>query len=248
MTTQTFKIKGIFITIYKSDKPKSRLIIYGIGAPTIPDNGNLPDAELILSAGADVVVPDYIGFGRSRGIFSPANCIKTFLLVHEYFKNKYSEIIIAGRSLGGTYVPLLPKYNPQISKLILIYPAVNQSTQGSFLGEESNKWFVDTLVSGFYGNYHSASRKIWNKHVLENDNFSPMKNIEFLSNSQVFIGHGKKDECINYLKTVNYWKKLTSQFPQNKSNYKLKIFPNGDHGPSTSIQTFSDAFVWYGWM
>ena len=82
--TKLIRIKHIAGMLYVSNVPRNTLVIYGIGAPLMPDSGNLPDARTIMNFDADLFVPDYIGYGRSDGIFTPKNCIKTFLYLYEW--------------------------------------------------------------------------------------------------------------------------------------------------------------------
>src|SRR3989344_7348218 len=83
--TKLIRIKHIAGMLYMSNAPRNTLVIYGLGAPLMPDSGNLPDARTIMSFDADLFVPDYIGYGRSDGIFTPKNCIKTFLYLYDWF-------------------------------------------------------------------------------------------------------------------------------------------------------------------
>ena len=129
--------KAVFVRIgsiggmyYSCGKKASKIIVYAPGGPTVPDNGSWPDAPYILKRGIDLFVPDYIGFGRSDGKFTPKNCIRTLLVLFENFKMgcggisyyhsqkyifKYQDVLFVGRSLGGAYVPLLPRFNKNIT-------------------------------------------------------------------------------------------------------------------------------------
>src|SRR3989344_7754265 len=71
------KISGVFYTV--PGRKTKRIVVYGIGAPVPPDDGKLSDAATILNHDTDLFVPDYIGYGRSQGRFTPKNCVKTFL-------------------------------------------------------------------------------------------------------------------------------------------------------------------------
>ena len=55
------KIEGLAGGIYasKGNKKSDTDEVYSIGAPIMPDFGNLPNAPIITSMGADVFVPDY---------------------------------------------------------------------------------------------------------------------------------------------------------------------------------------------
>lgn len=253
------RIAGMY---YSADLKADSVVVYGVGAPITPDNGSLPDASVILKYGVDLFVPDYIGYGRSDGVFTPEGCIKTFLNLYDTFKKgcvgknyygrsekkfKYKRVIFIGRSFGGAYVPLLPRYNSEIKELGIFCPAVNQKAQGSVIGEETNKEFMQSMKKdGYHYLYRGILDKVWWKHLENEDGLSPMDSIECLSEVKLFIGHGKKDKCIHYLKSVEYYAEILKMFPDKKEQFKLKLYANGDHGLSTTNQAAADFMEWLG--
>jgi hypothetical protein len=250
-------VAGVY---YQCGKKTSKLLIYGIGAPNVPDNGSLPEALEATKYEFDAFVPDYIGFGRSKGKFTPHNCIKTFLVLYEKFKNgtnainlysqkeiflRYKHLVFAGRSLGGAYIPLLPKYNKSINEICVVFGALNQSRQGEMKGEETNEEFLDALsLSGYKYLYRGIDRKIWRHHLDDLDSLSPMDNVKYLTKAKIFIAHGINDECINYQKSIDYYNKLIQCFPKNKSNFKLKIYEKGAHDNQTAVNAVKDFLRW----
>jgi hypothetical protein len=247
---------------YVHERVSDTLIIYGIGAPIPPDNGTLPDAKILMRYDTDIFVPDYIGYGRSDGRFTPLNCIKTFLLLYDAFTNgcitknaytnvktrlSYKRVIIIGRSLGGTYVPLLPRFNKTITELALFCPVVDSKSCGSIPGEESNVDFLRSMrKDGYYHLYRGIVSPVWEKHLENEDDLSPMDNMHFLANAKVFIAHGEKDTCVNYSKSVRYHDELLRLFPKKSKDFLLKIYPDGDHGSSTTNQASENLMRWLG--
>lgn len=263
VSSKFFKIGKIGGVYYTSGLSRLRtMVIYGIGAPIPPDGGHLPDAEVILSFGVDIFVPDYIGFGRSDGIFTPNGCIRTFTKLFEDFTDgcvgnnfysgkervfRYKRVIFIGRSLGGAYVPLLPKYNSGIKELGIFCPAVDQADQGSVAGEETNEDFMKSMkLDGYHYLYRGVLDKVWWDHLENKDGLSPMDNIEYLSSARLFIAHGKKDKCIHYSKSVKYYNKIIKRFPESKKQFKLKLYEKGDHGSLTTSRACGDFLKWLG--
>jgi hypothetical protein len=251
------KIAGVF---YTAGKNRQAIVVYGIGAPIPPDNGNLPDAPVILKHNVDLFVPDYIGYGRSDGIFTPMNCIKTFLNLYEAFKEgcvgvdyyenkkykmKYQRIIFIGRSLGGTYVPLLPRFNKEIKELGIFCPVVDSQSCGLVKGEESNADFLRSMKDG---GYHHLYRGIldpkWKDHLENKDDLSPVDNVGYLKEARLFIAHGKQDKCVHYSKSKAYYQKIMKVFPEEKDQFILKLYPTGDHGPKTTNLASKDFLAW----
>lgn len=259
MKYKFFTINKIAGTFYDSESRSNTLMVYAMGAPNVPDNGNAVIALTVLKAKIDLFIPDYIGFGRTCGIFTPENCIKTLLVLYDSFTKgvsgvnyyesrkkffKYKKILFVGKSLGADYVSLLPRYNPKIKNIGVICGSMDQSEQGKIDPEESNESFVNGLSKDFVHLYRGFNSKIWWKHVNDEDGLSPMDNTNFLFKSKVFIAHGKKDVCVHYSKSVNFYEKLIQVNQKNRKNYKLKLYKNGDHGSNTVKKAVGDYIEW----
>ncbi len=252
------QIRGMFYSV--PGRQTERLVIYGIGAPLPPDSGCLPDAPVILDFDVDLFVPDFIGFGRSKGSFTPKNCIKTFLELHDAFKNgclaknsyqnvarklKYKEIIFVGRSFSGMYVLLLPRFNPKIDKIGAISPILDYQECGKIKGEETPNQFMKAMLDDGYKHlYRGIEAKIWSKHFLNRDSLRPIDNLNFLGNTRVFIGHGARDSNINSIHSLNFHRKLIEKFPDKKEKFLFKLYQSGDHGKSTSSKAVADFLSW----
>lgn len=244
---------------YLSGKITDTLVIYGRGAPVVPDNGNLPEAIILNEYPVDMLVPDYIGNARSGGICTPLNCIKTFLILFEqiqkgclatnYYQKqkirlKYRRVIFVGRSFGGTYVPLLPRYNPQITDLAVIFPAIDNPSCGSVPGEESNQDFMNAMLhDGYRYLYRGICDQIWQDHLEGKDDLLPAMNIKYLQNSRIFIGHGKKDRVIHFSKSEKYFQLLQEKLEKNQST--LVLYPKGGHENQTAIDALRDCLKWF---
>lgn len=258
------QISGMYYAV--PGRKTKRIVVYGIGAPLPPDEGKLSDASVILDYDTDLYVPDYIGFGRSDGKFTPMNCVKTFLSLYEDLtqgvvavcnyedhkvKLQYNEIHFVGRSFGGAYISLLPKYNNKIKNLCLIYPVVDPLTwvphSSCRPGEETYKNFMNSMIHDGYKNlYRGITSILWQNHFKNKDKLSPMNNIKYLKRARVFIGHGGNDNRINFLHSLKYYRMITKKFSSRLSQFKLKIYKNGDHNLKTSNKAIKDYLTWMG--
>lgn len=257
---ELIRIGGIAGILYHRKKLSSNLLIYGYGAPTVPDNGSLKEAEAVMKFDTDFFVPDYIGYGRSDGVLTPRNCVQTFLKLYSAFKNgctavnyykksktqiRYKRIMFAGRSFGGTYVPLLPKFNQEITEICLVFPAIDNKNSGSVKGEETNEDFLRAMrQDGYWHLYRGILSKAWQRHLNTDDALSPMVNIGSLKKAKIFIGHGRNDNCIDHSKSVSYYTKVLDMFPNKKHDINLKIYDNGGHNSETACRILSDFLNW----
>lgn len=257
------RVKNITGAFYQIPGSKNRrLVIYAKGAPTVPDDGKAVDVPVILDYEVDLFIPDYLGYGRSEGAFTPEGCIQTLLNLYEYFtkgcelvsnygklkiQTKYKEIYFIGMSFGGAYVPLLPRFNPKIKNICLLCPVLDYKSQGKIKKEEKITDFMDAMTKdGYQHLYRGITDTIWKKHFKNNDGFSPMDNIQFLKNSKVFIGHGTEDQSIHHSKSIKYYQKLLKLFPHKSENFALKIYKGGDHSSKTTHHAIKDYFSWVG--
>lgn len=258
---QLIRIGQIAGMLYKNSKgPSSNIAIYGIGAPASPDNGRLPDAQPILKFDTDLFVPDYIGYGRSDGVFTPKNCIKTFLKLNDSFIRgcvgksaylstskymKYKNIFFIGRSFGGMYISLLPRFNKKIKNLCLIFPILDYVACGKIKGEEKTSGFMKAMkIDGYKYLYRGIMKPIWKKHLANIDGLCPMKNVRHLKDAKIFIAHGKKDKNINYSHSVKYYSLINNSFIPKKTQTHLRLLENGGHDYITSKHAVLDYFRW----
>ena len=261
---KTIKIGKIVGTYYTCGYKTNVILVWAIGGPTVPDNGKLDAAPFILQNKIDLFVPDYLGFGRSDGIFTPMNCINTLLLTYKHLKDgvagvcsydmsktflKYQRIIFVGKSLGGAYVPLLPRFNKEIKEIGIFCGALDQSEQGKVKGEETNEDFVRTIEDGGYKYLYRGfikNKKLWWNHLNDLDGLSPMDNVQYLKNTKLFIAHGKKDEVIHYSQALKYIEAIKKEFPKSSNQFKLRLYKDGDHGKSTTNKATREFLDWIG--
>lgn len=260
MNVELLKIGQIVGMHYSTKMYSDTLIIYAIGAPIPPDSGTLPDAPFLLRFGTDIFVPDYLGFSRSDGKFTPKNCINTFLLLFKAFKKgclaknayekltiklKYKRIIFIGRSFGGTFIPLLPRFNPGIKEIAIFAPVVDSKSCGSIKGEETNEDFLKSMkYDGYKHLYRGILDKVWIDNLENKDGLSPMDNVRYLENTKLFIAHGKRDKCVHYSKSKKYYEKILEVFPKRKKQFKLKLYSKGKHDFTTTNKASRDFLKW----
>lgn len=246
--TKLIRIKGIVGLLYRNfDEGVDSLVVFAKGAPNIPDDGPLVDAETILDFKVNLFVPDYIGYGKSDGTFTPVNCIKTFLDSYNYFREIYRKVYFIGFSFGGAFLSLLPRFNPEIKNICLISPILDYQSQGKFGGEETVDDFVTSMKKDGYKHlYRGILSTGWINHFNCKDDLYPLKNIKYLGRTKLFIAHGRKDKTIHFSKSVDYYKKIIKSFPGRAKNIKLKLYPNGDHSFRTRRLAIRDYFVFAG--
>ncbi len=247
-------VKNRLVASYaRSGNPNGTLVIVAIGAPNAVDIDSLRNADLLTAAGYDVLVPDYYGFARSGGRFTPQNSIKTLLDARKYAMGgewtvaysgeskilEYSNIVFLGLSYGGGVVPLLPKFCPEIDTIGLFYPVTDYRSFGKRgVKEETVEDFLRALKTGFRPLYRGIDDPVWTRQFDDALRLTPMLETAYLKNVRVFLAHGTEDESIYYKKTAEYAAKLRSEFPRNDIEYRE--YPGLQHGFSTMLPATED--------
>ncbi len=258
------KIGGIVGNLYTSGSKKNTVVIYGKGAPSIPDSGNIDVAPTILARNLDLFVPDYIGFGRSDGKFTPMNCINTFLKLNRGFRNgctgidygsmtnfrlKYKRVVNIGASFGGRFLPLLPRFDKSVKEICILYSAMDVSEYGNLgMPEEKISDFMRVMRNaGYYHMYRGIKSMTWKRHWANQDDLAPVNNIRYLKNIKVFIAHGILDDDINYVRSKQYYDRIAQAFPEKAGKtLVLKLYKAGNHGSATAIPAIKYYLKWIG--
>lgn len=260
--THTLRIGKITGVLYKRPSKTNTIVILGKGAPSVPDNGGNPIADVAIANGSDVFIPDYIGNGRSEGRFTPMNCVRTFLVLYDGFvkgctgtdyfnmrkmKLKYGRVIPAGTSFGGRFLPALHRFNNNIKEICILYSAMDVTKYGNLgVHEESHADFNRTMEKAGYRHlYRGIMSKEWERHWFNKDSIAPVNCIRNLKDVDVFMAHGMLDEDINYRRSVEYYNRITGMFPEKKGKTAvLELYKNGTHGPETGKLGLRDFFKW----
>lgn len=256
------KIGSIVGNLYTRGSKKDAIVIYGKGAPGVPDSGSIDVAETILSRGIDLFVPDYIGFGRSDGRFTPMNCVNTFLELNKAFKRgctgidyssmksfrlKYKRVINIGASFGGRFLPAVARLDKSVKEIGILYSAMDVTEYGN-LGKPEEKItdFMRVMKnSGYHHMFRGILENNWKRHFANKDDIAPVNNIKCLKDIKVFIAHGMLDDDINYVRSKQYFEKIAKTFPEKVGKtLVLKLYRNGGHGKTTAIPAIKDYLKW----
>jgi hypothetical protein len=259
--SQFLRVKTIGGMFYSNDRKNHTLIIYAGGAPTNQDTGNMREADEIMKYRCDMFAPDYIGFARSDGTFTPKNCVITFTTLNREFKNgtvgtnyyghvkkrmKYKRIVFIGKSFGGRYIPLLPKFDNTIKELGIVCPALNTGSYKTRNNEESTEDFMNAMKqNGYIHLYRGITRKEWVRHLQDKDSLAPLSNIKYLERARLFVAHGTEDASINYKNSITYYEKIIRMFPEKTNEVKIRIYENEDHR-SVAVPAVKDFMKWLG--
>ena len=250
---ELLKFWKLIWAFYRAKNPLHKLIIVWIWAPNLVDVDNLRNAYILTDAWYDVIVPDYYGFCRSEGKFTPMNSIRTFLdtkkffsdwiatnvYTWENFKISYKDFIFLGLSYGWGAALLLPKFDKTIKKIWVFYPITNYTSLGKYWGkEETVEDFLNSINLWFKKIYKWINLPVWEKHFEDKTNLIPLENIKYLKNTTLFLAHGTKDISICYEKTKEFYEKLKKLNPQ--GNYCCNLYENLWHGKETMIPATID--------
>ncbi len=238
----------VIATLYYHKDYKYTLIRTA-GAPTVPERKSLAHLAVAEEKKTNIIIPDYIGFGRSSGIFNLKNCVKTVvdcidfangrlkgkeLIDGKDIKLNSKKVLVVGSSFGGGVVPLIRKFYPNIKDLKyvgLLYPVTDWEKLGNNeFGPEEDMDKFDKLMTNVYFNiYNGYEKSEFYQFVRKNKEYlkkyNPIDNTNLLKDSTVFIAHGNKDNTINWERSRDYYNKLNSEGTKTYFN----LFRNSGH-------------------
>ena len=182
-----------------------------------------------------MIRPDYYGFGRSGGFFSPKNCIQTAYDTIQTFRQMipvfsvydkqeivpplYEEIVVVGFSYGGWIASMMPKFDPLIQDVVLIAPWLAYEDMAMIdKPEESDEEFVRLYSLVYKHLYRVDPQQDPYDALLDIKSVFPMQDWEHLRDSKVFVVHGSGDKVIWSGRSEQFIKQLLAINPI--GNYK----------------------------
>lgn len=199
--------------LYKTPNPKG-VFVYFHGR-----GGNLASwssvAQQLVGRGYDVLMMDYRGFGKSRGLLSEEALCRDAVLMYEYALNRYGpdQIVVYGRSLGTGLAIYVASVKP-IQLLILEAPYFNMRDLISLKFPLVPKLFLSLIL----------------KYPLRADRW-----IENVS-ANVEIFHGTEDQLIPYHNSELLYKLAA----KHNSKAHLTIIPGGTHNDLTYHEEYNE--------
>lgn len=171
-------------------------------------------AEELTSFGFDVFVPDYRGYGRSKGRRTEEILFKDALLCYKKVLELYPEdkVCIYGRSLGTGMASWLSVHTHPAA-IVLETPFNN-------LVEVAKRHLVIVPV------------KYLMRYTFKNEVYLKK------STSPILIAHGTKDKIVHYKLALELYKNV-----QSHADVEMLTIPGGGHGNLNRFPVFREALV-----
>ena len=187
-------------------------MVYLSGAPTVPSDKS-QEALLVAKSWFDLISPDYYGYGRSDGFFSPKNCIQTAYDTLQTFRQQipvisvyspdelflpcYDEIIILWASYGGWIATAMPKYDELIKEIVLLYPwFASEDTNTLWYPEEDDEMFLRQFLLGYKSLYRFEDIVSPFDGLISLWALNPRDDLSYLKDTKIFVWHGTADDVI----------------------------------------------------
>ena len=189
-----------------------KLVIRNGGAPSLPSSMD-KEALLFSQFGFDLVRPEFYGYARSAGVFSPKNCIQTIYDTIQIFKQQlpilsvyedaeittpvYDEIVIIGHSYGGWISTLIPKFDEIIKEIVLIAPwFAPDDLNKLWYDEETDEEFLRQCLLWYKPLYRFEEWVDPYDGLINLWALNPIHDLSHLSETKVFVWHGSADDVI----------------------------------------------------
>lgn len=235
MTFHLIKYAQGLVGQYFQSEWNSKLVVWLAGAPGMPSSSE-SDAALVAQWWYDFVRPDYYGYARSDGFFSPKNCIQTGYDTIQTFRQKipvfsiyraeeldipyYDEIVVVWASYGGWVAGILPKIDPELKEIVLLYPLFGYDDMGQ-LGyqEETDEEFLRQLALAYKNIYRFEEGRDAYESTLDIWSYNTLSDPSHLMDTSVFLAHGTADQVIWVGRTQQFFKQLLAMNPWGDYSY-----------------------------
>jgi len=184
------------VMFYAKD-PKGVIAYYHGQGVNIETKGHIV-ADIFVPRGYDVMIMDYRGFGKSRGMMTEKDLYDDTLVGYDYLKGRYGEkdIIVYGCSLGTSMATFVASQrSPKM--LILESPYFNMIELGCYAKPYLPKWVITLILK-----YHMRTDLFMNSVT-----------------SPVHIFHGTRDRTIPY----DFGKKLHNHINDDVASQLITI-------------------------
>ncbi len=219
---------------YYQNPGNTKLAILLSGAPGMP-KWSEDDAAILAQWWFDLIRPDYYGYARSDGFFSPKNCIQTAYDTIQTFRQMmplldlygneeilapfYDEIVVIGSSFGWWIAAMMPKFDASIWEIVLLYPRLAPDNMG-LLGyaEESDEEFLRQYT--FHKHiYRFADGMDPFEAMIDIGELSPLVDYSHLQDTKVFIWHGTADDVVWSWRSQQFTDQLLAMNPAGEYKY-----------------------------
>lgn len=237
-----FAYKEVVGYAYHNEGNKTAILVCK-GGPAMGDDGNSEFYSKVSSKlGASVLVPDYIGSGRSAGKqFSIKSSTQTVAQLEELIFNNQlfqncwefkqqklniQNIILLGSSWGGTVAGLYFHFNPKsrIKNVVFSAGVLDYDSKAHFMhGGESDEEFWRQILLGWKYYYRNIEHSNWKDLVLSYDKtLNPISQQKTLQQKNILLLHGTKDNVVSWKRSKEYYDTFLKQFPD--ATITLKLF------------------------
>lgn len=235
MKSHLIKYANGLVGQYYQTEGNNKLVIYLWWAPSLPASMD-SEASLLTKKWFDFIRPEYYGYARSDGFFSPKNCIQSVYDTIQIFRQQipmisiyedeeiiapqYDEIVIIGASLGARITTAIPKFDELITEIVLLYPRFNYDDMNMiWYPEESDEEFLRQLILGYKYIYRFAPDTDPYDAIINIGNLNPLLDFNHLKDAKVFVGHGSADDVIWCWRSEQFIQQLKEMNPNGNYNY-----------------------------
>ena len=223
---------GDVVADYHTLSGNTALIIRCSGMPWLPSSDN--DMPWLQTSWYDVVMPDYYGYARSLGTFTPSWCIQTVLDTAKTFRSwtvldvrwntslqvHYDHIIVVGASFGGRVACMSPKFDTSLKEVVLCYPQLAPAKYGTlWLPEVTDVEFWRVAKQWYWWLICRWAEQERQEMFADQWPYIPTIHYDHLRDVSVFAWHGTADEVIHYTRTRDFCDQLVTRNPDGAYQY-----------------------------
>lgn len=229
---------------YFQSEWNNKLVVWLAGAPGMPSFAE-SDAMLLAEWWYDLIRPDYYGYARSDGFFSPKNCVQTWYDTIQTFRQRvpvfsiykaeeldvpcYDEIVVIWASYGWWIAGILPRVDPELKEIVILFPRLGYDDMWQ-LGypEETDEEFLRQYALAYKHIYRFKPESDPYETMLDIGLYNPLLDLQHLRDVTVFLAHGTADQVVWVGRTQKFFNQLLAMNPW--GSYTYDEYPDLWHG------------------
>jgi hypothetical protein len=221
------------VASYFSKEWNTKLIIRSRGMPWLPSESD-ESWRFLQKSWYDVVAPDYYGYARSGGVFTPSWCVQTVVDTANTFRSgiildvrwnselsvHYDEIVVVGSSFWWWVACMVPKFDTSIKEIVLLYPRFPRNDFATlWYKEETTEEYIRQCTLWYSWLMRFGDQEWWELLYNGEWTYAIEKEYEHLRDVSIFMGYGTADEIIHYSRTRDFYTQLQEWNPSGEYSY-----------------------------
>jgi dipeptidyl aminopeptidase/acylaminoacyl peptidase len=240
---------------FKRKNPFVGIMCHGL--PSHPYQHNPAKIEKLILEGWILIYPNYKGTWASKGDMSWEGCVETIIDMVNYIskgniksvnnQNLFFEnprIVLIGGSFGGSVALVAGAKSPLVKDIVCVAGVTNWRNHQQIPGEDGEPMdkLYKSVLKGYGPLWRITSKKEWLKLEQGSVDLNPIDYHKKLSEQNVFLVYGKKDNIVSSKRGIELYKELK----KGSGKHELILLDKGhcDYNVFSNENLYNKLSIW----